>query len=136
MIYLASFYFIEMKIILDETLIKNNYDFFKMLVKMFIVNEAKVDKKEYMSRWLIGPWNSSSKTEFGVAFIEPEQLMQKHMHTQVEEIIYVVEGDIVLLLEKNTHRVLTKGTAVFIPPKQVHGLQNRSNRITKLILEF
>lgn len=101
---------------------------------MLIVDEAQVKEEGTMSKWLIGPWNSSSKTDFGVAFFQPDQLIQKHIHERVEEIFYVIEGQIVLLLDDNTQRILTKGNVAFIPPKQVHGLHNRSNTITKFII--
>lgn len=99
-----------------------------------IVDESKIQEKEHVSRWLIGPWNSQSKIDFGVAFFQPEQQVKKHIHEIVEEIFYVIEGEIILLLEKDNECVLKRGQVAHIPPKQVHALHNRSRKRAKLII--
>ncbi|NVM27471.1 MAG: cupin domain-containing protein [Candidatus Helarchaeota archaeon] len=101
---------------------------------MRIVDESKIQEKEHVSRWLIGPWNSESKLDFGVAFFQPDQQVKKHVHEKVEEIFYVIEGEIILLLDKDQKFVLKKGQVAYIPPKQGHALQNRSRKIAKLVI--
>ena len=102
---------------------------------MRIIDESEIEEKEYLTRWLFGPWNSQSQNlDFGIAFFQPNQSVKRHFHKLVEEIFYVIEGEIVLLTENEEFFVLRQGMAAYIPPKQVHALQNRSNSVTKFIV--
>ena len=101
---------------------------------MLIVDERKVKEEGHMSRWLIGPWNSHSKLDFGIAFFQIDQKVEKHFHKTVEEIFYVIEGEIILITEKEGEFVLKKGFVAHIPPKSVHALHNRSNTVAKLAI--
>jgi len=99
---------------------------------MIIIDEKKMNEKEYTTRWLIGPWNSQSKIDFGIAFIQPNQQVKKHWHEIVEEIFYIIEGEVVLLVI-NKEIILKQGYIVYIPPKEIHALYNRSNKMVKLV---
>ncbi|MHA1649799.1 MAG: cupin domain-containing protein [Candidatus Helarchaeota archaeon] len=101
---------------------------------MKIVDESRIDEKGYLTRWLIGPWNSQASFDFGIAFIQPKQYIKKHFHEKIEELFYVIEGEIQLLLSNKEEFTLKQGFVAHIPPKQVHGLHNRSNKIVKLVV--
>ena len=99
---------------------------------MIIVDEKKMDEKGYTTRWLIGPWNSQSKIDFGIAFIQPNQQVKMHWHEAVEEIFYIIQGNIVLLVD-NQEIILRQGCVAHISPKEIHALHNRSNETVKLV---
>ncbi len=101
---------------------------------LIIVDESKIQKKKHLSRWLIGPWNSPSKIDFGIAFFQPDQKSKPHYHEVVEEIIYSIDGEITLILEDAKSHKLKAGFVVFLPPKQIHALHNQSNKVTKLAI--
>jgi quercetin dioxygenase-like cupin family protein len=102
---------------------------------MKIVDESKITEGEYTTRWLVGPWNSQSKNlEFGIAIFQPNQRVKKHFHEQVEEIFYVIEGEIRLLINNTEEYPLKKGFVAHIPAKQVHALYNPSKMISKLVI--
>ena len=95
---------------------------------------STVKEGEHINRWLIRPWNSQSHLDFGIAFIKPDQYMRKHVHVNVEEIFYVIEGKIVLLLNKKKNYILNEGYVAYIPHKQIHALYNRSNKVAILVV--
>ena len=104
------------------------------MISLKVVDEASVNEGERNSRWLLGPWNSECTIDFGIAFIQPNQRVKKHFHEQVEEIFYVIEGEILLKGNNENDIILKQGHVVYLPPKQVHALHNRSQKIAKLVV--
>lgn len=99
-----------------------------------IIDEASINEGDFTTRWLIGPWNSKSTLDFGIAFLHPDQQVKPHLHERVEEILYLIEGQISLILDQERNEVTLKpGIAVHIPPKTIHALHNRSSTTAKLI---
>ncbi len=101
---------------------------------MKIADESKVTEQSYMTRWLLGPWNSKCNLDFGIAFFQPNQRVKKHIHEEVEEIFYVIEGEILLELEGTKAVTLKQGFVAHIPPDQQHALHNQSYRVVKLVI--
>jgi quercetin dioxygenase-like cupin family protein len=101
---------------------------------MKIVDESKVEEKGYATRWLIGAWNSRSSIDFGIAYFQPNKQVKKHIHEQVEELFYVIEGEIHLQVNNETSVILKRGQVAHVPPPQAHSLYNRSTTIAKLVI--
>lgn len=99
-----------------------------------IIDESEIQENKHITRWLIGPWNSQSTVDFGIALIQPNQRVESHYHEQVEEIIYTVDGEITLLLGNEKSVKLKRGLVVHIPPNQTHALHNQTQKITKLVV--
>ncbi len=98
------------------------------------MDEAAIEEKGHTTRWLLGPWNSQSKLDFGIAFFQPNQSVEPHFHETVEEFFYVIEGEILLQLNNRENYILKRGFVAHIPPKQVHALHNQSSKIAKLVV--
>ena len=99
---------------------------------MIIVDETKIEEKGFITRWMIGPWNAESTLDFGIAFLQPNQQVKKHWHDKVEEIFYIIEGKIVLTVNDEEF-ILKQGFVAHILPKEIHSLNNRSNKPVKLV---
>lgn len=99
---------------------------------MIIVDETKIEEKGFVTRWMIGPWNTESTIDFGIAFLQPNQQVKKHWHERVEAIFYIIEGTIVLTVN-NEEFTLKQGFAAHIHPKEIHSLYNRSAKTVKLV---
>ncbi|MFX1294757.1 MAG: cupin domain-containing protein [Promethearchaeota archaeon] len=101
---------------------------------MKIVNETSVKEESYMTRWLLGPWNSQCTLDFGIAFLQPNQRVKKHIHEKVEEIFYIIKGEVFLQVNKDKNILLKQGFIAHIPPKQAHALHNTSKKIVKMVI--
>ena len=98
-----------------------------------IIDETNVNERGFATRWLIGPWNSQSTLDFGIAFLHPDQQVKPHLHEKVEELFYLIEGEIILMLDRK-EITLKPGIAAHIPPKTSHALHNRSSTTAKLVI--
>jgi quercetin dioxygenase-like cupin family protein len=105
-----------------------------MVIALQIVDEADIKETKHTSKWLLGPWNSDSPVEFGVTMLLPDQTVRLHYHETVVEIFYVIEGQCALMTGSDEYHILSEGVSVFIPPKQVHGLQPHSRSPVKLAI--
>ncbi|MHA1266048.1 MAG: cupin domain-containing protein [Candidatus Helarchaeota archaeon] len=101
---------------------------------MKIVDEKTIETGTHLSKWLLGPWNSESHVEFGIAILQPNQRVPLHYHNQVEELFYVIKGQVTLSLSNGQSHLLSKGMAVHIPPTLAHALQNHANTLAKLVV--
>jgi mannose-6-phosphate isomerase-like protein (cupin superfamily) len=97
-----------------------------------IIDETSINEGRHTTRWLIGPWNSQSTLDFGIAFLHPDQQVKPHLHERVEEIFYIIEGQITLILDRK-EITLKPGIVAYIPPKMRHALHNRSATTAKLV---
>jgi len=99
-----------------------------------IIDETSVKEGGFTTRWLIGPWNSQSSLDFGITFLHPDQQVKPHLHERVEEIFYLIEGQISLILDRDQKEITLKpGMAAHIPPKTIHALHNGSSTTAKLV---
>ena len=90
---------------------------------MFIINEKDVEKGEKISKWLIGPWNTSiNEVELGVAEFRKGDSFKPHFHLEVQEILYIIEEQIEINVN-NQNQNLNKGTAIYFEPNEAHSLK-------------
>ncbi|NVM04081.1 MAG: cupin domain-containing protein [Candidatus Helarchaeota archaeon] len=90
---------------------------------MFIINEKDVDKGNKISKWLIGPWNASiDEVELGVAEFNKGESFKAHFHLEVQEILYIIEGLIEIIVNDEKLN-LSKGTAIYFEPNESHSLK-------------
>lgn len=74
----------------------------------------------------------SSKLYVATGIVPPNSETPPHLHEIDEEVIYVLDGEITLMLDGVVHTVGTGGTA-FIPPGTWMQLSNRSDRPANLL---
>jgi len=94
------------------------------------VNE---NDKEYR----FGDWGPKYMTrgpnlEWGVLLLKPGTTIGKHMHEQVEEIFYFLEGEGEMLVADKKFRV-TPGDAIRIEPQEAHDIINDTQELLKAI---
>lgn len=84
--------------------------------------------------WLkIGSVSSgASQLYMGVGIVPPGAGTPRHLHEVDEEILYILDGEITLVLGDKTHIVKTGGTA-FIPPGSWMQVTNRSNKPARVL---
>jgi len=100
-----------------------------------IIDEKVIKEQGYLTRWLLGPWNSPCKLDFGIAFFQPGQKVDKHFHEQVEELFYVIDGQISIQFNTGSDSIILKaGEVAYIPPKEVHALYNNTNKVVKMVV--
>lgn len=90
---------------------------------MFVINEKDVEKGGKVSKWLIGPWNTSIKDlEVGISELNKGDVVKAHFHKKVQEVIYLIDG--VLEVEDNDEKQkIFKGTAVYFEPIKFHSFK-------------
>ena len=87
---------------------------------MFIIHEDEIDKGTKISRWLIGPWNTTIKNvEFGIADLKKGDIVKPHYHKKVQEFLYIIDGEIEVQINKEKKRI-GKGTVVYFEIEEVH----------------
>jgi mannose-6-phosphate isomerase-like protein (cupin superfamily) len=100
-----------------------------------IYDEALTDQKGYNTRWMVGPWNSDCKIDFGIAFFQPGQKVKKHIHEKVTELFYVVEGELSIQINDQSQiTTLKAGQLAYVPPKEAHTLHNMTTSVTKFVV--
>ena len=77
-----------------------------------------------LSKALVGPENSgSSRIDFRISHYAPAAYVGEHTHKVQEQIYYVIEGEGMLTLDKNSH-VVRAHDYVYVPPGVRHSLTN------------
>ena len=74
----------------------------------------------------------ASQLYLGTGVVPPGAGTPRHLHEVDEEILYVLDGEITLVLGDETHTVTTGGTA-FIPPGTWMQVTNRSNKPARVL---
>lgn len=74
----------------------------------------------------------SSQLQLGTGIVPPGASVPVHLHEIDEEILYVLEGTLIVTLDDKEY-VADAGTTVFIPPKTWMAYANRSNAPAKLL---
>ena len=84
--------------------------------------------------WLkVGSVSSgASQLYMGVGIVPPGAGTPRHLHEVDEEILYILDGEITLVLGDETHIVTTGGTA-FIPPGTWMQVTNRSSKPARVL---
>ena len=84
--------------------------------------------------WLkVGSVSSgASQLYMGVGTVPPRAGTPRHLHEVDEEILYVLDGEITVVLGDETHTVMTGGTA-FIPPGTWMQVTNNSERPARVL---
>ena len=87
---------------------------------MFIIHENDIEKGKKISKWLIGPWNTSIKdVEFGIADLKQGDNVKNHYHKEVQEFLYVIEGELEIQVN-NEKKKISKGTLVYFEINEIH----------------
>jgi oxalate decarboxylase/phosphoglucose isomerase-like protein (cupin superfamily) len=89
--------------------------------------------------WLSEPRVTGSENiAAGVVTLEPGKGHQRHNHPGVEEILYVLEGEGVQLVEKDTEerRTVQAGTMIHIPAGVFHETINTGRGPMKLLAVY
>jgi len=87
---------------------------------LLIIHESEVEKEGRVSKWLLGPWNSSiNEVEFGVAELKSGEEIKAHYHKEVQEFIYLINGELKVNINGET-RLIQKGTVVYFEPNETH----------------
>jgi len=66
---------------------------------------------------VLGVWDTA---------LQPGTMLDPHMHPDVEEVYYILEGEAEILVGEET-RVVGPGQLVYIPPQQVHTIRPASD---------
>ena len=74
----------------------------------------------------------ASQLYLGTGIVPPGAGTPRHLHEVDEEILYILDGEITLVLGDETHTVTTGGTA-FIPPGTWMEVSNRSNKPARVL---
>lgn len=67
---------------------------------------------------VLGVWDTA---------LQPGTMLDPHMHPDVEEVYYILEGEGEILVGEET-RVVRSGQLVYIPPKQLHTIRPASDK--------
>ena len=94
---------------------------------MEIVNEKDKASKDGVKYMIRGP-----HIDWGVITLEPNQVMAKHLHQEVEETFYIMTGTVTFLLQ-DKEMDAPAGTALRMSPNEHHGLKNKTNTQAKLV---
>ena len=87
-------------------------------------------------RMMIGPENmGSDNLIFGICDVPVDSKLSPHQHDKEEEIIYVLDGEGVIILSGN-EEPLEPGVAVFIPKGMEHWIETRGDQVLKFISLF
>lgn len=90
-------------------------------------------------QWLSEPRVTGSRNiTAGVVTLEPGKGHQRHNHPGVEEILYVLEGEGVQMVDTGTEerRTVVAGTMIHIPADVFHETINTGDRPMKLLAVY
>lgn len=62
---------------------------------------------------------------FNDNIIEPGVQLEPHIHDDIEEVFYILEGSGIIRCGQQAQSVKA-GDAIYLPPKKIHSLQNTS----------
>jgi mannose-6-phosphate isomerase-like protein (cupin superfamily) len=72
---------------------------------------------------------------FAVGYFSPGEGLRAHVHPESEEVYYVVRGEGTVYLGEDKKPIKVEAnTAIYIPPKTVHGIMNTGK--DRLIVAF
>jgi mannose-6-phosphate isomerase-like protein (cupin superfamily) len=95
--------------------------------RMQIVNEQEMPEKGGVRYIIRGP-----HIDWGVITLQPGQAMGPHLHNEVEETFYIMEGTTTFVLKDKEYDAKA-GTALRLEPTESHGLKNKGTTVTKMI---
>lgn len=87
-------------------------------------------------RWLwSGKINPKAQQTFGIVKINPGEKNVSHIHSNCEELLYVVSGECEHGIGKEVYH-LKKGMLIFIPPGIDHYAVNNGKEIFEAIISY
>ncbi len=103
---------------------------------MSIYNEKTLEKKMERGNGIILKLPLIEKTNFltfGILEMAPGKNTTEHSHDTGEEIMFVIEGDGCVILDKKNYKI-AKGDLIFIKSHQSHQIINVSKKYLKLLI--
>ena len=94
---------------------------------MQIIKENEMEDKGGVRYMIRGP-----QIDWGLITLKPGDLKPAHLHNEVDETFYIIEGTTTFILEDQELDALA-GTAVRLEAKESHGLKNNGKTVTKMI---
>lgn len=79
-----------------------------------------------LSKRLVGVDHGSAKVGYVMSNYAPGHYMEPHVHKEREQVYHILEGDGILVIDGERHRV-GPGDIAFFPPGVWHGLYNEGN---------
>ncbi|MBP3890564.1 MAG: cupin domain-containing protein [Solobacterium sp.] len=89
--------------------------------RIFDMEEVKVSKEDAATKTV---FYSSDATSGSVWVIQPGQTLQKHQHTQSDDIWVVLQGEGIYYPEKDKEVPFHKGQVLLAPKGMCHGAKN------------
>lgn len=104
------------------------------------IHESEVEAVQLPGRahkMIVGPANfgPAKRMCFGVADFPPRQHAPAHMHSEQEEILYVLTGSGEFYFDGRPESV-EPGTCIYIPPGVEHSINNTSDEVMKVVYVF
>lgn len=79
-----------------------------------------------ISKRLVGPDHGAVKVGYVMSNYAPGNFMEPHVHKEREQVYHILEGEGILVIDGERHRV-GPGDIAFFPPGVWHGLYNEGN---------
>lgn len=107
---------------------------------MYTIHESMTEFKELPGRnhkMIIGPENFGKAKNmcFGIAEFPHHKHAPMHVHDAHEEIIYILSGEGEMYFNGKAEEI-KPGTCVIIPPGVKHSINNKGDKVLKLIYVF
>jgi mannose-6-phosphate isomerase-like protein (cupin superfamily) len=94
---------------------------------MQIVNEKEIQAKDGVKYLIRGP-----NIDWGVITLKPGEKLSPHLHNEVEETFFVLEGTTTFIL-KEKELDGSAGMGIRLEPKESHGLKNKGTVPTRMV---
>lgn len=104
-------------------------------LRVFAANEGVVGKGEngFDAQFKVGSISTgSTKLYVATGVVPPDSETPPHLHEVDEEVLYVLEGEITLMLGDEVHTLRAGGTA-FIPPGTWMQVSNKSTQPARVL---
>ena len=95
---------------------------------MKIVKEDEIDGSGGVKYMIRGP-----QIDWGTIVLQPGDEKGSHLHNELAETFYIVEGTTTFLLDEGKELDAPAGTALRLEAKESHGLKNKTDVPTKMV---
>ena len=95
---------------------------------MKIVKEDKIEGSGGVKYMIRGP-----QIDWGTIVLQPGDKKGAHLHNELAETFYIIEGTTTFLLDDEKELDAEAGTAIRLEAKESHGLKNKTNFPTKMV---
>ena len=86
-------------------------------------------------RDMVGAENGSHALKIGEVTIAPNTRLPRHIHTNTEEVMIVLEGTLDAIVGRE-RMTITPGHTVLAPAGTTHGFVNRSDEVARILFIF